>query len=174
MWKKGVLFIISILLAGGVGWWAAEEWRDDDITASDAEEIVTSRYEGEVTSNGVNDEGYLITLQRDTGVYEITVDKKTARVKGVEQIEKSSTADEAPEEPPEESPPEEETETLLTEAEAEQIGLSEVSGEVDDVDYEQDGSTPFYLVEIEQEDGPEAVVQIHAITGDVMSVTWDD
>lgn len=66
---------------------------------------------------------------------------------------------------------------LLTEQQAIQIALRQLNGEVDDVDFVKTSEGGYYLVEIEidVDDGPdEATYQIHAISGKVMSVTWDD
>ncbi|WP_298785209.1 PepSY domain-containing protein [uncultured Marinococcus sp.] len=69
-----------------------------------------------------------------------------------------------------EDPPE----TVLSEQEAAEVAGEEIDGEVDDVDFEtSDAGEPFYYVEIEQED-EEATVQVHGITGEILSVTWDD
>lgn len=40
--------------------------------------------------------------------------------------------------------------------------------------YEKGKQFPYYLAEIDGEDGPDAVVQVHAISGAVLSVTWED
>ncbi|MET3576581.1 PepSY domain-containing protein [Bhargavaea ullalensis] len=61
----------------------------------------------------------------------------------------------------------------LTENEAAAIALREVRGELDDVDYEDSNDGGYYIVEIEAGD-MDAEVQVHAITGRVMSVVWDD
>ncbi|WP_026583905.1 PepSY domain-containing protein [Bacillus sp. J33] len=63
---------------------------------------------------------------------------------------------------------------LLTEDQAVQHALKELPGKVDDIDFEAADNTSYYFVEIETADNREAVVQINAITGGVMSVTWDD
>lgn len=66
---------------------------------------------------------------------------------------------------------------LLTEQQAIQIALRQLNGEVDDVDFVKTSEGGYYLVEIEidVDDGPdEATYQIHAISGKVMSVTWED
>ncbi|MBD7908730.1 PepSY domain-containing protein [Sporosarcina sp. Sa3CUA8] len=66
---------------------------------------------------------------------------------------------------------------LLTEQQAIQIALRQLKGEVDDVDFVETSEGGYYLVEIEidVEDGPDqATYQIHAISGKIMSVTWDD
>jgi uncharacterized membrane protein YkoI len=62
----------------------------------------------------------------------------------------------------------------LTEEEAIQIALKNEPGEVDDISFEETDRGSYYLVEIEKDDGREAAVEIHAITGEVLSVSWDD
>lgn len=63
---------------------------------------------------------------------------------------------------------------LISEKDAIRIAKEHTPGEVDDVEFAQIDGTGFYLVEIEQDDDKEAYVQIHAITGEIMSVSWDD
>jgi uncharacterized membrane protein YkoI len=67
-----------------------------------------------------------------------------------------------------------ETSKRLTEAEAKVIAKKQVNGAVEHIWLEKKGSQTYYLVEIETQDDREAIVQIHAITGNVMSVSWDD
>ncbi|MEH7177430.1 PepSY domain-containing protein [Neobacillus vireti] len=62
----------------------------------------------------------------------------------------------------------------LTEPEAVQVASKQVLGEVDDIWLETEGDRTYYFVKIETKDDREATVQIHAITGEVLSVTWDD
>lgn len=62
----------------------------------------------------------------------------------------------------------------LTEKEAVEIARTQVQGEVDDIWLETENNQTYYLIKIETNDDREATVQIHAITGDVMSVAWDD
>lgn len=63
---------------------------------------------------------------------------------------------------------------FLSEKQAEQKALARVPGEVDDVELRGTNSgNPYYLVEIDLEDGREATVQVNAISGAIRSVTWD-
>lgn len=62
----------------------------------------------------------------------------------------------------------------LTENEAVNIAIQQVTGNVDEVDYEIKDNMPYYFVKIETNDDEEAIIQIHAITGEVKSITWDD
>ncbi|WP_262988400.1 PepSY domain-containing protein, partial [Enterococcus faecium] len=64
---------------------------------------------------------------------------------------------------------------FLSEKQAEQKALARVPGEVDDVELRGTNSgNPYYLVEIDLEDGREAIVQVNAISGAIRSVTWDE
>jgi uncharacterized membrane protein YkoI len=62
----------------------------------------------------------------------------------------------------------------LTEKEAVEIAHTQVQGEVDDIWLETENNQTYYLIKIETTDDREAIVQIHAITGEVMSVGRDD
>ncbi|WP_458118825.1 PepSY domain-containing protein [Paenibacillus sp. Z6-24] len=65
---------------------------------------------------------------------------------------------------------------VISAEKAEQIALQQVRGTVDDTDYEHGDKQGqrYYLVEIDTADDREATVQINAISGEVMSVTWDE
>jgi len=68
-----------------------------------------------------------------------------------------------------------ETPKQLTEKEAIEIALKQLNGEVEDVEFEESGGSTYYLVDIEREgEEAEATIQINAISGEVMSVIWDD
>ncbi|MGM0902673.1 MAG: PepSY domain-containing protein [Bacillota bacterium] len=68
-----------------------------------------------------------------------------------------------------------ETPRQITEQEAIAIALKQLNGEVDDVELEESGGRIYYLVEIEREgEEAEATIQINAISGEVMSVFWED
>ncbi|MDF2858744.1 MAG: hypothetical protein K0Q87_4595 [Neobacillus sp.] len=62
----------------------------------------------------------------------------------------------------------------LTEQEAGKIALEQIPGTIDDILLETKNEQTYYLVEIETQDDREAIVQIHAITGKVLSITLDD
>ncbi|WP_440114310.1 PepSY domain-containing protein [Paenibacillus sp. QZ-Y1] len=63
---------------------------------------------------------------------------------------------------------------FLSEKQAKHKALAEVPGEVDDIELRGTNSgNPYYLVEIDLEDGREAIVQVNAISGAIRSVTWD-
>ncbi|MGG0668770.1 PepSY domain-containing protein [Sporosarcina koreensis] len=70
---------------------------------------------------------------------------------------------------------------FISEQQAEKIALAQLPsgmiGEIDDVDFEKSTDGGYYLVQIEidtDDDMDEVTYQIHAISGKVMTVTWDD
>ncbi|WP_338552570.1 PepSY domain-containing protein [Paenibacillus sp. KS-LC4] len=58
--------------------------------------------------------------------------------------------------------------------EAEAIALKQVKGKVEDTELKSSDRARYYLVEIDTPDDREATVQIHAVTGAIMSITWDE
>lgn len=63
---------------------------------------------------------------------------------------------------------------ILTKEDAARIALQKVNGEVDDIDIEQSNGLTYFLVEVKQKHAKDATVQINAISGEVMSITWED
>lgn len=67
------------------------------------------------------------------------------------------------------------TPTLISESKAIEIAQSRLSGEVEDVSFEKTNEGGYFLVEIDGgDDDQEAVIQVHAISGKILSVTLDD
>ena len=64
------------------------------------------------------------------------------------------------------------TKPLLSQQQAITIALKEVPGEIDSVEFEISADGGSYFIEIEQED--EVTVQVHAITGKILSIQYDD
>ncbi|WP_462412822.1 PepSY domain-containing protein [Neobacillus sp. Marseille-QA0830] len=62
----------------------------------------------------------------------------------------------------------------LTEAEAVKLAIEQVDGTVDEVNLETKNNQPYYFVKVKTTDKQEAIVQIHAINRNVVSITWDD
>jgi len=62
---------------------------------------------------------------------------------------------------------------IITEQQAIDIALQQLKGEVDSVDFEETSEGGYYLVEIETQHD-EATFQIHAVSGKILSVSWDD
>lgn len=174
---------MAILLLITLMQWVPTLTSAETLTEQEARESVVTRYSGEIIEIKQERDKYVVDLQLDTGLYQIHIDAQNGEVLSLEHKEAFPVTDEnnpshppvsEPEEPGEPEPTPGEPPLLLTEDEAAQLALQHIPGEVDDVDWKQVDGTGFYLVEIDLEDGREAIVQIHAITGEVMSVSWDD
>jgi len=63
---------------------------------------------------------------------------------------------------------------LISEKQAMKIALGQLKGEVEDIEFVRTNDGGYYLVEIDDNKDNEATFQIHAISGKILSVTWDD
>lgn len=102
------------------------------------------------------------TVKPDTNIKPNEMTKPDTNTKPSDNIQK---------EPP--SPP---TKPLLSEKQATAIALKEINGEVDSVDYEETPDGGYYFVEIELDDEEydEAILQVHAVTGKILSIQYED
>lgn len=116
-----------------------------------------------------NQELYKAKVMTDTERILYEIDPYTGEVLSKQTITIGQDEDE------EEKNEEAEKRFFIAEEEAGKIALAEVAGEVDDVELRGEStSNPYYLVEIDTPDDKEAVIQIHAVTGKIQSVTWED
>ncbi|MYL49233.1 hypothetical protein GLV98_07040 [Halobacillus litoralis] len=163
----GLLTLLIVL-----GWqWINQSLSAEPLSESDIREKVQTQYNGEITDVTSMEDHYLATIELDEGVYEVVVLKKDGRISDIRPLESLKDNDST-------APSEDQSENAqtepITEEKAKAVALNEIEGAVDDIDYESGGDPAFYLVEIERAGGEEATVQVHALTGEIMSVTWDD
>ncbi|SIT74644.1 PepSY domain-containing protein [Edaphobacillus lindanitolerans] len=173
------------------------------IPEKEIKEKLTERYSAEPTGLALKDGMYYAKVEKDTHFTDVQVDALTGEIKEKVTEKTPAGQEETPEDRTvagkpaanngtgagqgennngnrntagrgdnQDSPPPART-VRITENEAAAIALKEVSGELDDVDYEESDDGGYYIVEIEAGD-MDAEVQIHAITRKVMSVVWDD
>lgn len=127
------------------------------LTESQIRQFVKKEY-GRVESVKLTDHVYTVRVEKEDEQKELALDAFTGELiskKNVQPIERP------------------EVENFISESQAIKIALQQLNGEVDSVDYEETADGGYYLVEVETKDD-EAVFQIHAVSGKVMSVTWDD
>lgn len=174
------------------------------LTKEEATQKVQELYTGDIVDVQEGSNRYLITIVLETGTYEIKIDRESGDIGSVNRTKKVAKGNEpAPEnkiddstnesnqsseeekKTPEEqgAPPASGNETAknpegakrIPEQEAMEIALNQLDGEVDDIELEQSGDVLYYLVDIEREGSEdEATIKINAISGEVMSVIWDD
>ncbi|KAA0546321.1 peptidase M4 [Bacillus sp. BGMRC 2118] len=141
------------------------------MSAEEATNKVQELYNGKIVSVTEETNAYRISLERETGMYDVMIDRESGDITQItrDEIEKphSPTPDES-------APNPEQSVKQLSEEEVIAIALGKVNGEIDEIELEQSGGLTYYLVEINVEDKEEATIQINSITGEVISITWDD
>jgi uncharacterized membrane protein YkoI len=152
----------------------------DMLTEKEAEKLVKERYQGNISSIKLANQQYHIELEKQNHLYSVKLDSSSGKVLSFTQTGTGTATGTTTTKPtPAQTPPQqeevkEETPKRLTDKEAVEIAVTQVQGEVDDIWLETENNQTYYLIKIETNDDREATVQIHAITGDVMSVAWDD
>lgn len=153
----------------------------EPLSAAEAASKVKDMYKGEVVEVSELPDAYRVTMELDTGTYEVDIDKDKGKVDGMTRTKVAPEPEAKPPavepdkpKPPAASKPKPKPKKRITEEEAAAIALKTVEGKVDDIDLIQSDGVAYYLVEIDREDGEDGTVQINAITGEVKSVTWDD
>ncbi|QQZ63355.1 PepSY domain-containing protein [Paenibacillus sonchi] len=153
------------------------------LTSEEAKQHVLDEYAGNIVSLSLHSGKYVAELETAQGRYELKLDGATGEVTSIVQLEAAATPPVPPTPQPssvpptaaaESEPPSAAPQRVVSEKEAVELALREVPGELDDVDTGINESGAFYLVEINTSDKREAVVQVDAISGSIMSVTWEN
>lgn len=184
--KKRVIIIIFLgIIAISTGIFFQTSSFASQMSASEAEEKVEQLYTGKVITTLERDDRFLITLLLSGGEYELVLDRKSGDILSMTKTKISpnnnsdTTTEEGveagkEEEPSEPTPANEKPPSQITEQEAIGIALEKMAGTVEEVELEESNGVSYYLVEIEANDQQEATIQVHSITGEVISITWDD
>jgi uncharacterized membrane protein YkoI len=176
------LILISVLLFFiDLQRWTGSKTRAEALSIPEARQLVEQRYKGEVTKIRQVNNQYVIEMERADIKYEVKLGMDDGEILAFTKKSGAQGEATANQSLPQLNQPSVTTEekgkkqqTAITEKAAAEIALQEVNGTVDDIDLETTGDTSYYLVEIETAADKEALVQIHAITGKIISITWDD
>lgn len=182
--KRVIIIIFLGIIAISTGIFFQTSSFASQMSATEAEEKVEQLYTGKVITTLERDDHFLITLSLSGGEYELVLDRKSGDILSMTKTISSSNNNsdttteegvEAGKEEPSEPPPSnEEPTSQITEQEAIGIALEKMAGTVEEVELEESNGVSYYLVEIEANDQQEATIQVHSITGEVISITWDD
>ena len=143
---------------------------------------VEALYGGVVDNTIKQDEAYFVTFSTEQATYEVTVDEVNGRFSHLtlihehptEEQHTTPTPDVADSQVQPASPPASaQKPILLTEQQVLSIASAQFTGEIEDIDFENTADGGYYLVEIDTAEG-EVTVQIHAITGKILSVSFDE
>jgi uncharacterized membrane protein YkoI len=184
--KKVGLGIIAIVVLSVIIWQLMKSITfAEPLTQEDAMSKVQNMYKAEIVKVEQQQNKYVMTIKVQSGTYEIVINRETGEVGNLKQIKNETVSGNKvvdkqtnPPSPTTETPPTtqspDEPVRTITEEEAVAIALQNISGTVDGIKTNQSNGVTYYLIEVERTDGEEGTVQINGITGEVISITWDD
>jgi uncharacterized membrane protein YkoI len=141
-----------------------EEVKPQILSETEVREEIAKKYPGEIERLSLNKNKeqpvYDAEVVKEKALVELEVDALTGEIIS-ENMKETTTED-----------------VIITRDQAIEIALRELKGEVEYVVFEKTDDGGYYLVEIEQDnedtDDLEAVFHIHAVTGKILFVEWDD
>jgi uncharacterized membrane protein YkoI len=141
-----------------------EEVKPQILSEKEVREEIAKKYPGEIERLSLNKNKeqpvYDAEVVKEKALVELEVDALTGEIIS-ENMKETTTED-----------------VIITRDQAIEIALRELKGEVEYVVFEKTDDGGYYLVEIEQDnedtDDLEAVFHIHAVTGKILFVEWDD
>ncbi|OKL37320.1 PepSY domain-containing protein [Domibacillus mangrovi] len=175
---KKVWITIAVLTAAAALFFIYRNGTTPNVTMTEAGEQLAELYNGTVTKSAERDGQYVYTIEVAKEQYVITVDSETGELQKmirvserVKEYKESGIEEEyalrEEIDPAKESGP-------LTEAEAGEIALREVPGTIDEIEMGDEDEAGSFIVDIDLANGDEAIVQVNVISGEIMSISWDD
>ncbi|MEM1503102.1 PepSY domain-containing protein [Domibacillus sp. 8LH] len=159
----------AIAIAAAAVFFLYQSLQQPDVTMNEAGEKLAEQYGGTVKKAGQADGEFHYTIEvPDEGQYSMTVDSETGELMAMTRLETVENDSAAQEEKTEKGA------RQLTTEEAGEIALKKVPGTVDDIEQGDGEEAGSYLVDIDAQNGEEATVRINAISGEVLSISWDD
>lgn len=169
---------ISLLLVGGIviflmTFFVQQLLSTTALTEQQMIAQIKKVYDGHVQSLVEKDDNFVASFEKNGSTYEVQINPYNGEFSNMEVIflaEKNEQHDNPVQENLEETP----YKPLLSETEAVSIALKEIQGEIDDIDFKETTDGGNYFIEIEQDNEEEVIVQVHAITGKILSIQFKD
>lgn len=166
--KKAITAAIAIA-AAAAAFFLYQSLQQPDVTMNKAGEKLAEQYGGTVKKAEQADGEFRYTIEvPDEGQYSMTVDSETGELVAMTRLETVENETNVQEEKTEKGA------RQLTTEEAGEIALKKVPGTVDDIEQGDGEEAGSYLVDIDAQNGEEVTVRINAISGEVLSISWDD
>ena len=136
---------------------------------------VSSLYNGEVQAIAKKNGQYEVTFRKNDYIYQVFVNEEEGTFSDLKIIQEGAKEErETPEETPaEQAPPAQEEIKPLSKEEVAKIARSQFDGSVDDIEFIATDDGGYYNVDVENEED-EATLQIHALTGEIITIKYDD
>ena len=134
---------------------------------------IESLFNGKVQSITKKNHQYEVTFSKNDFIYEVLVDEVEGTFHTITLIQAGTIKEETLEEGEKIMIEEPQTVKPLTEQEVIKIATSQFPGEVDEIEFVDTTNGGYYNINIEN-DEDEATMQIHALTGKILTITYDD
>ena len=182
------LLVLAIMIVSFLFFTAFKNpFTEPPLTQSDVADRIEQLYNGEVQSISSRGEDYIISFKRNASIYEIASNRQDGHFSNLQLVHKAGVEDLPSDETASQEPPSKEENAAppanssnsaqehakLSEKKIIAIVKKQFDGVVDDIEYNRAADGGYYLVDIEN-DRDEATFQVHAITGKILSVSFDD
>lgn len=157
------------------------------LTKTDIETRIAALYGGKVETISKVGSHYNVTFAVDDYIYEVVANEEYGTFEQLVLLKEGTPVQTEKPAAPDENPASQQPEPIpnpkppakkerLTAAEAIAIAKKQATGTVEDVEFYTNTNGGYYIIEIENdaEDGEDIKLQIHAITGKILSVSFDD
>ena len=176
MKAKWIILCIAVLLIGFFITLTVKQLSTPhELNTNELEMKIKDIYNAEVQTLIKQKNYYVASFDKDGSIFEVNVNAVTGQFSDLKLIYKneSKQAEQTNPDPSNQNQADENaTKPLLSKEQAVDIALKEVPGEVDSVEFVKTAQGGVYFVEIEQED--DVTVQVHAITGEIIVIKYDD
>jgi len=166
MRKTLMLVILVLVVVSGSAYFVwAETIKPEPLSHEELIERIQLTYDVKPKYVAQENDQVIFRFKKDGVTYDMTVDELDGHVNKLVKIAGSYSAPEKEQTTP--------TTKVLTDEEAIAIANKELKGEVDALSYRSTSDGGYYLIEIDGDEA-EAVFQIHALSGEILSITWDE
>ena len=182
MKAKWIILCIAVILIGFFITLTVKQLSTPhELNTNELELKIKDIYNAEVQTLVKEKDHFVASFNKDGSIFEVNVNVITGQFSDLKLIHKNEnkqSEEQANSETPKENqatankPDENATRPLLSKEQVVDIALKEVPGEVDSVEFVKNAEGGIYFVEIEQED--DVTVQVHAITGEIIVIQYDD
>lgn len=159
-----VVFVLMFVSASAYFIWA-ETIKPEPLSHAELAERIQVIYDVKPTYIAEQQDRAIFRFKKDGITYNITVDELDGHV---EKLVKIAGTYSVPEKQQDDS-----MTKMLTDDEAIAIAHKELAGSVEALSYRSTSDGGYYLIDIDGDDA-EATFQIHALSGEILSITWDD
>ena len=143
------------------------------LTTNEMTAQVERVYSASVLSLIEKSDYYVASFDKDGSIYEVDLNPITGQFSNLRLIFKNEITAKNSLPSNNRSNNDKRAQPLLTEQQAIQLALKEIPGQIDSVEYEATTDGGNYKIEVEQGEN-EITIQIHAITGKILSIQYDD